>query len=60
MAESSTILRGAVTTNKANKAVYIVGEVVIVALIAASIISSISSAGRTTARWAKSSPSRRP
>lgn len=46
MAESSTILKGAVSTNKANSKVkYIVGGVVIVGLIAYLIISSISSAG---------------
>jgi cytochrome c-type biogenesis protein CcmE len=46
MAESSTILKGAVSTSKANNKVkYIVGGVVIVGLIAYLIISSISSAG---------------
>lgn len=46
MAESSTILKGAVSTSKANSKVkYIVGGVVIVGLIAYLIISSISSAG---------------
>lgn len=46
MAESSTILKGAVSTSKANsKAKYIIGGMVIVGLIAYLIISSISSAG---------------
>lgn len=46
MAESSTILKGAVSTNKANSKIkYIAGGVVIVGLIAYLIISSISSAG---------------
>ena len=46
MAESSTILKGAVSTSKANSKIkYIVGGVVIVGLIAYLIISSISSAG---------------
>ncbi|OQA46525.1 MAG: cytochrome c-type biogenesis protein CcmE [Chloroflexi bacterium ADurb.Bin325] len=46
MAESSTILRGAVTTSKANNRVkFIIGGVVIVALIAYLIVSSISNAG---------------
>ncbi len=46
MAESSTILKGAVSTSKANNKVkYIVGGVVIVGLIAYLIVSSISSAG---------------
>jgi cytochrome c-type biogenesis protein CcmE len=46
MTESSTILRGAVTTSKANSKIkFIIGGVVIVALIAYLIISSISSAG---------------
>lgn len=46
MAESSTILKGAVSTNKANSKVkYIVGGLVIVGLIAYLIVSSISSAG---------------
>ncbi len=46
MAESSTILKGAVTTHKANSKVkFIVGGLVIVGLIAYLIISSISSAG---------------
>jgi cytochrome c-type biogenesis protein CcmE len=46
MAENSTILKGAVSTSKANSKIkYIVGGVVIVGLIAYLIISSISSAG---------------
>ncbi len=46
MAESSTILRGAVSTSKANSKVkFIVGGFVIVALIGYLIISSISTAG---------------
>lgn len=46
MAESSTILRGAVSTSKANSKVkFIIGGVVIVALIGYLIVSSISSAG---------------
>jgi cytochrome c-type biogenesis protein CcmE len=46
MAESSTILKGAVSTSKSNSKVkFIVGGVVIVGLIAYLIISSISSAG---------------
>jgi cytochrome c-type biogenesis protein CcmE len=46
MAESSTILKGAVTTSKANgKVKFIVGGLVIVGLIAYLIVSSISSAG---------------
>jgi cytochrome c-type biogenesis protein CcmE len=46
MAESSTILRGAVSSSKANSKIkFIVGGVIIVALIAYLIISSISSAG---------------
>jgi cytochrome c-type biogenesis protein CcmE len=46
MAESSTILKGAVSTSKANgKVKFIVGGLVIVGLIAYLIISSISSAG---------------
>jgi cytochrome c-type biogenesis protein CcmE len=46
MAESSTILRGAVSTSKANNKIkFIVGGVIIVALIAYLIISSINSAG---------------
>ncbi len=46
MAESSTILKGAVSTSKANSKVkFIVGGLVIVGLIAYLIISSISSAG---------------
>jgi cytochrome c-type biogenesis protein CcmE len=46
MAESSTILRGAVSSSKANNKVkFIVGGVIIVGLIAYLIISSISSAG---------------
>lgn len=46
MAESSTILKGAVSTHKANgKVKYIVGGMVIIGLIAYLIISSISSAG---------------
>lgn len=45
MAENSTILRGAVSTSKANNKVkFIVGGVVIVALIGYLIVSSISSA----------------
>lgn len=44
--ESSTILKGAVSTSKANSKVkFIVGGIVIVGLIAYLIISSISSAG---------------
>ncbi len=46
MAESSTILRGAVTTNRANSQVkFIIGGLVIAALIIYLIVSSISSAG---------------
>lgn len=46
MAESSTILRGAVTSHRANNQVkFILGGLVIVALIAYLIISSISTAG---------------
>ena len=46
MAESSTILKGAVSTSKANSKIkFIVGGLVIVGLIAYLIISSISSAG---------------
>lgn len=46
MAESSTILRGAVTANPANSKVkFIVGGLVIAALIIYLIVSSISSAG---------------
>ena len=46
MTESSTILKGAVSTSKANSKVkFIVGGVVIVGLIAYLIVSSISSAG---------------
>lgn len=46
MAESSTILRGTVATSQANSRVkFIVGGLVITALIAYLIISSISSAG---------------
>ncbi|MGQ9490043.1 MAG: cytochrome c maturation protein CcmE [Anaerolineae bacterium] len=46
MAESSTILRGAVSSSKANSKVkFFVGGLVIVALIAYLIISSISTAG---------------
>lgn len=46
MAENSTILRGAVSTSKANSKVkFIIGGVVIVALIGYLIVSSISSAG---------------
>ncbi len=46
MAESSTILKGAVSTSKANNKIkFIVGGLVIVGLIAYLIISSISSAG---------------
>ncbi len=46
MAESSTILKGAVSTSRANNKVkFIVGGFVIVGLIAYLIISSISSAG---------------
>lgn len=46
MAESSTILRGAVSTSKANSKIkFIVGGLVIVALIGYLIISSISTAG---------------
>lgn len=46
MAESSTILRGAVSANRANSKIkFIVGGLVIVALIAYLIISSISAAG---------------
>ena len=46
MAESSTILRGAVSSSKANSKIkFIVGGVIIVGLIAYLIISSISSAG---------------
>ena len=46
MAESSTILKGAVSTSKANSKVkFIVGGIVIVGLIAYLIVSSISSAG---------------
>jgi cytochrome c-type biogenesis protein CcmE len=46
MAENSTILKGAVSTTKANSKVkYIAGGLVIVGLIAYLIISSISSAG---------------
>lgn len=46
MAESSTILRGAVTSNRANSKVkFIVGGLVIAALIIYLIVSSISSAG---------------
>jgi len=46
MAENSTILKGAVSTNKANSKVkFIAGGLVIVGLIAYLIVSSISSAG---------------
>ncbi len=46
MAESSTILRGAVSANRANSKIkFIIGGLVIVALIAYLIISSISTAG---------------
>jgi cytochrome c-type biogenesis protein CcmE len=46
MAESSTILRGAVSSSKANSKIkFIVGGVIIVGLIAYLIVSSISSAG---------------
>ena len=46
MAESSTILKGAVSTSKTNSKIkFIVGGVVIVGLIAYLIVSSISSAG---------------
>lgn len=46
MAESSTILRGAVSTSRANSKIkFIVGGAVIVALIAYLIISSISTQG---------------
>jgi cytochrome c-type biogenesis protein CcmE len=46
MAENSTILRGAVSTSKANSKVkFIIGGVIIVALIGYLIVSSISSAG---------------
>lgn len=46
MAESSTILRGAVSNSKANSKIkFIVGGIVIVALIGYLIISSISTAG---------------
>jgi len=46
MAESSTILKGAVSSNRAgNKVKFIVGGLVIVALIAYLIISSVSNAG---------------
>jgi cytochrome c-type biogenesis protein CcmE len=46
MAESSTILKGAVSTSKTNSKIkYIVGGFVIVGLIAYLIVSSISSAG---------------
>lgn len=46
MAENSTILKGAVSTNKANSKIkFIAGGLVIVGLIAYLIVSSISSAG---------------
>lgn len=46
MAESSTILRGAVSTSKANSKIkFIIGGLVIVALIGYLIVSSISTAG---------------
>ena len=46
MAENSTILKGAVSTNRANSKVkFIAGGLVIVGLIAYLIVSSISSAG---------------
>ena len=57
---SSTILRDAAVTNQTNKKIkFIIGGLIIAGLITYLIASSISSAGRITARWARCWISRR-